>query len=443
MSAPITRRTFLRGAGGALVALPLLQTLPARAQVQGFPKRLVIFYTPNGTNPETWFPAEGSTEHDFTLGRVLNPLRAHQQRLIVARGINLRSAEQGPGEPHQKGMGAVLTGTHLQEGNFVGGDGSLAGWGDGQSIDQFLADQIGRDTRIPSLELGVRIHGSEVRHRMNYRGPATPLPPEQRPALAWARLFAEQNQDVGQLDRLTRERRSVLDVVMRQFERTRRKVAPEDRQKLDAHALMVRDIERRLQAPQPGERCVVGPQPPVLNPDDENLMAQHTDLQIDLAIAALACDQTRIATLQMSSGANNIRFPHLNSHQDDHQLSHAGPGAADEKEEWAMRQTWYATKFLRLLDGLAAIPEGDATLLDHCLILWTSELAQGSTHSHDNMPFLLAGSAGGAIRTGRYLDFRGANHNGLLISIAHAFGQNVETFGDPRYCNGALPGLVG
>ena len=441
--AAINRRTFLKGAGGALVALPLLQSLPARAQVQNYPKRLVIFYTPNGTNPEVWWPAEGSTELDFTLGRVHQPIRAHQQRLIVTRGIHMRSPERGPGEPHQKGMGGVLTGTHLQPGNFVGGDGTLAGWGDGQSIDQFLADRIGRDTRIASLELGVRVRGSEVRHRMNYRGPATPLPPEERPANVWTRLFSQQQQGDNALARLTQERRSVLDLVMRQFETTRRKVAPEDRAKLDAHALMVRDIERRLRVPQPGERCVVPPQPPNLNPEDENLMAQHVDLQIDMAIAALACDQTRIITLQMSSSANNIRFPHLNSNQDDHQLSHAGPGDAVEKEEWAMRQTWYATKFQRLLDGLAQIPEGDATLLDHCLILWTSEQAQGNTHSHDNMPFLLAGSADGAVRTGRYLDFGGANHNGLLISIAHAFGQEIETFGDPAYCNGPLPGLVG
>ena len=438
----MNRRTFLRGAGGALMALPLLQSLPARAQAQAFPRRLVVFYTPNGVNPETWFPAEGSVEDDFTLGRVLAPLRDHQRRLIVTRGINMRSGEQGPGEPHQKGMGAVLTGTHLQEGDFVGGDGTLAGWGDGQSLDQFLADRVGRDTRIPSLELGVRVRGAEVRHRLNYRGPATPLPPNEIPATVWARLFADQQQGEGELLQLTRERRSVLDVVRRQFDGVRRRVTPEDRAKLDAHALLVRDIERRLQAPQPGERCLAPAQPPLLDPNDENLMARHTELQVDLAIAALACDQTRFITLQMSSGANNIRFPHLNSNTDDHQLSHAGPAAADLREEWVRRKIWYSEQFRRLLDGLAAVPEGDATLLDHTIVLWVSDLAQGNTHSHDNMPFLLAGSGGGALRTGRYVELDGVHHNDLLITIAHAFGQPIETFGDPAYCTGPIPGLL-
>lgn len=441
MSARITRRTFLRGAGGAALALPLLQTLPARAQNVAFPKRLVVWFTPNGTNPESWFPAAGSVEDDFTLGRVLTPLTPHQSRLIVTGGINLRSAERGPGEPHQKGMGCVLSGTHLQEGQFVGGDGSLAGWGGGQTIDQYLVDRIGRETRLGSIEMGVRVRGAEVRHRLNYRAAATPLPPIEAPITVYNRLFAEQIQGDQAARRQALERRSVLDAVRRQFVQVRTRLAPEDRLKLDAHAVMVRDIERRLALPLPGETCTPTDQPPLINPGDENSLAPTVDLNIDLAVAALACDQTRVITLQNSSGANNIRFPHLDSDPDDHQLSHAGPRAAAAREEWAVRQTWYAQKFRRLLDGLAAVREGEGTLLDNCLVLWCSELAQGSTHSHDNMPFVIAGSCGGALRTGRWVQFNGRNHNDLLLSIAQAFGHPTETFGDPDYCTGVLDAL--
>lgn len=437
----IDRRTFLRRAAGASLALPLLQSLPVRAQVADFPKRLVIWFTPNGTNPETWFPAAGSAENDFTLGQVLSPLTPYQRKLIVTGGLNLRSVEVGPGEPHQKGMGGVLSGSHLQEGEFVGGDGSLAGWGNGQTIDQYLVDRIGRETRIPSLEMGVRVRGSEVRHRLNYRGPATPLPPIESPLTVWGRLFGEQMGGAAQQNRLIIERRSVLDAVRQQFVHVRQTVTPEDRQKLDAHAVMLRDIERRLALPLPGESCAATDQPPLLNPGDENTLAPMLDLNIDLAVAALACDQTRVITLQNSSGANNIRFPHLNSNRDDHQLSHAGAAAAMARNEWARRQTWYAQKFKRLLDGLEAIPEGEGTLLDNCLVLWCSELAQGSTHSHNNMPFVIAGSCGGALRTGRWLQFGGRNHNDLLLSIAQAFDHPVATFGNPAYCTGVLDAL--
>lgn len=438
----LTRRALLQGATGAALALPLLQSLPARAQAAAFPKRLVIWFTPNGFNPETWFPAAGSTEDDFTLGRVLAPLQVHQRRLIMTSGLNLRSAEVGPGEPHQKGMGAVLTGTHLQQGDFIGGDGSRAGWGNGQSIDQYLVERIGQQTRLPSIEMGVRVRGSEVRHRLNYRAAATPLPPIESPLTVWNRLFANQMLGDQAQNQQIRDRRSVLDAVRKQFAQLRTKVTPEDRLKLDAHATMVRDIERRLLLPLPGEFCAPSEQPPLINPGDENSLAPTVDLNIDLAVAALACDQTRIITLQNSSGANNIRFPHLNSNPDDHQLSHAGPAAGDSRNEWARRQTWYAQKFRRLLDGMASVREGDGTLLDNSLVLWCSELAQGATHSHDNMPFLIAGSCGGALRTGRWVDFGGRNHNDLLMTIAQAFGHPVESFGDPDYCTGALETLL-
>lgn len=437
------RRNFLRCGAGAVLGLPLLPSL-ARAQGRPegvFPRRLVFFFTPNGFNPEVWFPAAGSTERDFTLGRVLAPVRPLSHRVIMTEGIDMLSAGLGPGEPHQAGMGAVLTGSHLQPGNFVGGDGTLAGWSDGTSVDQLIAREIGRDTRFASLELGVRVAGSEVRHRINYSGPANPLQPVELPRLIYERLFSEQGApgapDPAVVARLA-ERRSVLDAVRRQFAAARRHVAADDRARLDAHADLVRDLERRLGAE--AAACAVPAAPPLLNPNDENQMGALVPTQIDLAVAALACDQTRVITLQMSSGANNIRFPHLQSFQDDHQLSHAGPADAEAREDWARRQTWYAEQFRRLLDGLDAISEGDGTLLEHTTVVWCSELAQGNTHSHRNMPFLLAGEGAG-FAMGRYLQFGGRAHNDLLLSLAHAYGVPLQTIGDAQLCTGPMENL--
>lgn len=441
-SPPMDRRTFLRGAAGALVALPLLAPRQARAADE-WPRRLVVFFHPNGTLPEAWYPAEGSGERDFTLGRIHTPLRRHQQHLIVTQGIHMRSVETGPGEPHQQGMGGVLTGRGLQPGVFVGGDGSLAGWGDGISVDQVIAGRIGRDTRLPSLELGVRVRGSEVRHRLNYAGPANPLPPNEEPHAVYNRLFSDLGTPDGERNRVRLERRSVLDTVRKQFAAVRGRVSAEDRLKLDAHAELVRDIERRLDLEAARGECAAPDAPPVLDPNDERHMAPLVRLQIDLLVAALACDQTRVATLQNSSGANNIRFPHLESYEDDHTLSHAGPSDANAREHWIRRQTWYAEQLAYLLDGLRAVPEGDGTLLDHTVVLWCSEIAVGNTHSHDDMPFLLAGSGGGYFRTGRYLRLPGASHNDLLLTLLHAFGVEAETFGDPRFSRGPLGALTG
>ncbi|MCA9545027.1 MAG: DUF1552 domain-containing protein [Myxococcales bacterium] len=434
----LDRRRFLQAGAGSLLALPLLQAGRAFGQPATPPRRLLVWFTPNGVNPETWFPAPGSTERDFTLGQVLTPLRRHQQRLIVTQGIDMLSPAMGPGEPHQAGMGAVLTGTHLQPGDFVGGDGTLAGWADGVSVDQLIARQIGADTRVPSLELGVRVAGSEVRHRINYAGPANPLPPNEVPRAVYARLFSALDPADPALAARLNSRRSALDAVRRQFALVRGQVGAADRARLDAHASLVRDIERRLSAE--AAACVAPDQPPLFNPGDEDHMAQATELMVDLAVAALACDQTRVITLQLSSGANNIRFPHLSSTQDDHQLSHAGPGDAMARAEWARRKVWYATQFARLLDLLEAIPEGDGTLLDHTQILWCSELAQGNSHSHANMPFLLAGGGAGWA-TGRYLRFEGRAHNDLLLSLARAFGVGVDAVGRRELVRGPLPGL--
>ncbi len=433
----MNRRQFLRSGSGALLALPLLHGT-GHAQQQ-WPQRLLIFFTPNGTNPETWFPPEGSTELDWAPGRVLAPLIPHQQRLILTSGINLRSGDVGPGEPHQKGMGAVLTGAHLEPGNFVGGDGSLAGWGNGRSVDQRIADHIGEGTRVRSLELGVRVNGAEVRHRINYAGPENPLPPIEQPVEAFRRLFGEADAGAAELARLRVERRSVLDAVYEQFRVLRTRVGRVDRERLDAHAALVRDLEARLRVPT-AEACAEPDLPLAINAADEREMARATALQIDMAIGALACDQTRVITLQMSSGANNIRFPHLNSNSDDHVLSHAGPSDQRRRSEWATRQGWYAEQFAGILSRLEAIPEGEGTLLDHTVILWCSELAQGSTHSHDNMPFLLAGGA--PLRTGRYLRFDERNHNDLLLTLLHAFGIEEDSYGDANFVQGALPGVL-
>ena len=455
----LTRRAFLRGLGGVAVALPILghglgrDLLAAEAggatTAGGFPKRFIYFYHPNGTMQDVFWPTPGAGERDFGLSPILAPLEPFRQKLLVMKGLEMTSgaSDAGPGGPHQRGMGTLLTGRPLQQGEFVGGDGSLAGWGSGISIDQAIANHIGGTTRRKSLQLGVRADTSsptaDVRTRISYAGAAQPLPPQNDPLAVFDYLFSDFDTDPSALNETRLKRKSVLDAVGDQFELVHRRAGHADRMRLEAHLAMVRDLEIRLENEHvTGEACYIPMQPEAMAPDSEDTMPDIARLQIDLMVMALACDLTRVASLQFSNSFNHIRFPWLESLGDGHQLSHAGPSNNDAKTQWTARDTWFADQFAYLLMKLDAIPEGDGTMLDHTAVLWINELSQGNTHSHVDMPFVLAGSAGGFFDTGRFVDFGGTSHARLLASLQNAFGVEEEIFGDPRFCSGPLASMT-
>lgn len=439
----ISRRAVLRGLGGLAVGLPLLQILPGRAQAAApYPKRLIVFFNPNGTLKERWSPT--GTETDFTLPEILAPLERHKPNVVITDGIDMAVSEQGPGGPHNRGMASLLTGQIILSGPFADGDGRMAGWAGGISIDQYVAQQVGGQTRFSTLELGVRAMENEPRARISYLGANQPVPPENSPANVWQRLFGSMGDDPEVLRKLLVQRRSVLDVVRGDFDRLNRKLAAEDRHKLAQHFDAVRDLERRLglAAPQGSSTasCVPPPVPGVTDPGAEDDFEINAGLQMDLLVMALACDLTRVVSLEFSSALNALRFTFMGMReQDGHSLSHVGDGSTDLQDQWARMCTWYTEQFATLLDKLAAIPEGDGTLLDNTLVLWCNELGRGNTHSHEDMPFILAGGAGGALRTGRHLVYDHEPHNNLLLAVAQMMGCNTETFGHPDYCSRPLP----
>lgn len=427
----LSRRTFLRGAGGAAVALPLLASRRAVAQsVPTWPKRFLVFYTPNGVKRDAWAPTPGPTETRFSLNRSHAALEPFSDRLILTAGINMVSSDDGPGSPHQRGMGTVLTGRPLLEGSFLGGDGSLAGWGSGISVDQRIAQVIGAESAFESLQLGARCMGGEVRMRICYRAAEQPLPPINDPTQVYDRLFATYEARPSELQRLRARRRSVLDAVLDQFAAVQRTVGSDDREKLEQHAELVRDVERRLaRLNLPGDECSPPSAPPQLDFDSEQMMPAVTHLQIDLLVMGLACDLTRVASLQIGESENNLRYPWINSLTEGHSLSHAPPSDRAAHEEWVRRDTWHAEQLAYLLSRMDGIQEGSGTLLDNTVVLWVTDVAVGNTHSHANMPFLLAGGAGGALRTGRFVQFASVPHNRLLTTLLHAMDVPDPGFG--------------
>lgn len=445
--ASISRRALLKGLGGMALTLPLLETMGVFGSGSAYgapaiaPKRFLVFWTPNGTVPENWH-VQGSGSQ-FQLSRILEPLAPHRDDLLILDGLDALSAYKGPGDAHQKGTGQCLTGTELQEGNFAGAAGLSAGWANGISVDQAIANHVGKDTRFQSLELGVFVSGNNVNARINYRGPAQPLPPENDPRAAFERLFGDPSQSPTERAERIARRRSVLDRVAERYQRVLPRLGSSDRQKLEAHLTAVREIEQRLDS-DVGAACAAPGRPDGgIDPGSIEQIPAVGRLQMDLLVSALACDLTRVGTLMWMNSATDKTYPWLNIHDAHHDLAHRPDSDVDAQEKLTAIYRWYAEQYAYLLQKLKSVPEGDGTMLDNTFIIWVSEHSRGNIHDRNELPYVAAGRAGGSVNTGRVLRFPGTvPHNNLWVSCLNMFGVETNTFGNPNYCTGPLSGLV-
>lgn len=441
----LSRRQFLAGSAGVAVGLPLLQSLgAAHAQPIVPPKRLVLMYTPNGVIPDAWWPTNTTSETSFDLGPIHQPLAAFKDKLILFSGVDLTVALSGPGGLHQRGIGGLFTGRRLQSGGqFVDGCGQTSGWADGISIDQEVAKANGRGTLLGSLELGVRALDNDVQGRIAYAGAGQPLPPMNDPQAVFDRLFAGLEPGNAALDELRLRRRSVLDTVQSQFSTLSPRLSASDRIRVEAHLELVRDVERRMTEVSGGtSTCKAPTRPPVLLPTNEMDVPLIADLELDLLALAFACDTTRVASYQISTALNRIRYPWLASTGEGHSLSHAGVSDTAARTELISRQTWHSGRLAYFLGKLRDIREPDgSTVLDNTLVLWGNEVSLGYTHTHANIPFLMAGGSW-HFRTGRHLTYPGVSHSNLLVSVLNAMGLPHTTFGQAEFCTGPLTGLV-
>lgn len=429
----LSRRTLLRGAGAA-VALPLLDAMQARAQAAP-PKRLVLVFSPNGTVYERWAPTP--TPGGFTLSHVLAPLAPFQPKLNVLGHVDLTSAFDGPGDGHQKGIGHLWTGVDLQPGTLF----TTVDWAGGPSVDQRVADAIGQGTRLRSLELGVQVPRARVYDRMVYRAAGQPLPPVLDPRVTFDVLFGDGDPLLAAQRRA--RRKSVLDAVLGEYGALASTLGAGDRRRLDAHATAVREVERRLDAlGQPGPACArpAAPTPPSLTANGS--YPELSRLQLELLALALVCDVTRVASLQWSSASSAVVFDWLGHTVDHHELSHRADDDVDAADALAAIHRWYAEQLAFLLSRLDAAQEAGGSVLDHSLVLWGNELGRGNVHGHVSVPFVTAGAAGGAVRTGQSLDAQHAPHNQLLLATLRAFGVADATFGEPALGSTALPGFL-
>jgi hypothetical protein len=232
----------------------------------------------------------------------------------------------------------------------------------------------------------------------------------------------------------------VLDDVRDDLKKISRRLSHEDQRSLEDHMELVKAMESDLK--RAGEQKLVHPEPE-LDPNIE-LVNDNTPemsrMQLDLLVNSMANDMTRVATLQFMRSVGQARMRWLEVNEGHHQLSHE-PDKNEEAQKKLLRiNEWFAGELAYLVQKLADTPEpgADGSMLDHTTVIWTNELGKGNSHTHNDIPFVLLGNGAG-FEMGRCVDFKGVPHNRLLMSLAHSFGHNIESFGSEKQCvDGAL-----
>ena len=446
MVAPISRRTLLRGAGGSAIALPFLEAMtPRNAHAQGAPpKRLLVFFSNNGTYHPNYYPS--GTENDFQLSPILLPLSPFKDRLIVTSGIDMEVSYHGfdPGGPHHW-IGSILSGALTQQNPDTG-------WaiGGGITLDQYLAEQIGGETRFPSFEFGVKSqqYSGNAEAHLSYAGPLQPISREDDPLEVFDTIFGDFDADPAELQARRAKSQLVVDAVQEDMQRLRAKLGSDDRMRLDEHIDAIAELESQLESDfgGTGAGCTIpdiGDPLGGASPYTNDLYPALGKAMMDMLVMTLACDQTRVTTLQWNEALGTLTATWLGHNEDWHEISHKGDGDQLGNQQKTEINNWYAEQLAYLAGELDKVPEGDGTLLDNTLIVWVNELAKGNAHNRRDMPFVILGDAQGYFQTGRYLQYGGDPHNNLLVSIANAMDVPIDTFGEAAYCTGPLAGLTG
>jgi hypothetical protein len=443
-----TRRRLLGGLGGLTVALTSPIWKPATTfGATGKPaKRFIGVFSANGTIPGAFFPADKAADNPLTLGpecRILAPLADYKSKMLVLKGVDMISTigANHPGGPHMKGPGAMLTGGTLLPGPFTGSEGP-AGYANGISIDQVIAQRQTPQTKFPSLEFGVRIEGQEPLRYISYRGASMPNTAVDDPWQIYSRIFANSGMTDAQLARTLADRKSVIDFVKDDITRLSSRFTAGDKARLDAHLTGIQSIEKQLTS---GTlTCATPTLPAKIDPRAMENFPKIATIQMDLMVLALTCGMTNVATFMFANSDSWQYYPWLGINEEHHTMSHAGDNDTATMEKLVKINIWHSEQIKYIADKLAAVNDPDGTsMLDNTVLLWGNELGKGNTHTYKDIPWMILGGAGGSLRMGRYLQYQSAPHNNLLTSILNAFGYaDVKNFGDLTVGTGPLTNLV-
>jgi hypothetical protein len=435
----VSRRNALQGLASlsaALVAGPFYRTLlaPRRAHAQAAPagvaRRIIFWFTPNGTVHKHWRPMGTGAGFAFSAGSILEPLTAHRGELIVLDGVDF---ERVRGGSHEGGMEHMLTG------------------GGAISLDQYLAAQIGGQTPFASLELGVQTSawGASVQTRMSYNDAHQYVHPEDDPVAAYGRIFGgapvmDPGGGAPVVDPAIARRKSVIDLVKGELSGLQSELGYDERDKLAAHLDALRTLERRLDGVASPTECGDLMAPVLADSKSNERFPDVGALQMDLLVAAAACDVSRVLSLQWTHTVSPSILSWAGVGEGHHELSHKDDGNTQGVADFVASERWFAEQFALFLDKLAATqePDGSGSLLDTSTVVWVKELGDGRLHDFKSVPFVIAGGGNGHWAKGQYAQFSAQPHQKLLVSLAHSVGVEIDSFGVDDI-QGPLAGLTG
>jgi hypothetical protein len=420
------RRTFLRGAG-ALVAVPVLDAMlnnhgTAYAQGLPLPKRFGVFFWGNGVRLDRWVP--GNDGFGFGLSEELAPFAPVYSYLNIPTGFDVYA--EGP-RGHHGGEAGMLSGVE-----FIPIDANGANYASkfgGPSIDQMLASELHANKPVTVLGVSDNVIYGEgpTLGYISHRGPEEPIPAERDPSRVFAQMFGSFDNTDAQ-DPKNRLRASVLDAVRDDVSRLKNRLGARDRQRLDAHLTGISELRQRILAlaPEFSGACRLPDVPPSFVVGGGDDLRRCSDLMADMIAMGFACDLTRSASLQFTGSVGYTVFPGQSAGI--HDLTH---DAADVAQNNVHSTVLYTMEcFSSLLQKMQAMPEGDTNVLHNSLWMGTSDLSEGFTHSSVNYPVVLAGAAGGALRTGgQHVRGNGRNTNDILMTVLRAMGSGRTSIG--------------
>lgn len=418
----LPRRTFLKGIGAA-VALPFLEAMvpafPSRAQ-SAAPLRAAFVYWSNGTIPAEWTPA--ATGSGFPYSTILKPLESFRSKTVVLSGLD--NTVEGT---HPTASSGWLTGVSAKptEGDDVYNN---------TSIDQVIAQRIGGQTLLPSLEVMTEDFSSAIgscaggysciyANTISWRDPVTPVPMELNPRSAFERMFGRAGNAAQRAARLRRQS-SILDSVGREIGSLQGRLGEGDRRRLDEYLTSLREVEARIQkAERQDESRLSVPDAPLGIPATHD---EHLKLMFDLMALAYQADITRVATFYTTRELSQITYPQVDVHEPHHVASHHANGP--ERMAMMVRVgVYYSQMMARFLGKLAAMPEGDGSVLDHSMVFYGNGLSNSDQHVHLDLPMAVFG---GPFKGDRHMAFGSTPMANLWMTAAAKFDIQLPNFGN-------------
>ena len=434
----VSRRTVLRGVGATL-ALPLLDAMvPAStllAQTAASPKpRFVGCFVPHGMAPGYWVPEkEGALAAELPFN--WKPLEPFRDRTVILSGLHSRSAEPPPGVTGADHWVAAAFLCANKPKKTTGADVYA-----GTTIDQIIAQRIGGENLLPSLQLAVEDPGASssncgegysctYTNTISWSTPSTPLPMELNPQVVFERMFGD-GSTVEQRAARRRRDRSILDSLTGSLSRLKADVSTADRARLDDYTQNVREIERRLQIAM--KASTVAPPEMDVPVGVPQSFDEHIKLQFDLLALAFQADITRVGTLLFARDLTGRTYPESEAPTSGfHGVSHHGEDPRQIASLSKINQ--YHVKMLaHLVNRLAKTEDGDGTLLDHSLVLYGSNMGNSNQHVHYDVPHVLVGGLNGKLKGGRHLAYptKTVPTGNLLLSVLDKFGIEQSEIGD-------------